>query len=209
MCEKTKPVDVDTIIDSFVNDVFKKLKWHPYGLNERYLHHWFSQKFSSGFDIEKGYTESIFHPEWPTYKKARDESDGKKKEEHGLYSKKAGEEKGIYIVNEALGYPGFIDFVVGKHDEQKIAIEFMLRYSWGKNEYKFNLEKLNDERNKFKSKWLIFVLMKKKEKGKIENKIKIKKAIGVKVRVVEIFETREDNCLFKYDGSGEVERIKS
>jgi len=77
-----------------------------------------------------------------------------------------GKEKDVFKVernNGYEGYPGFIDFTIGEYKRPKKGIEFMLRYSWSGDEYRFNLEKLNDTRNPFEKKWLFCVLLKRSD----------------------------------------------
>ncbi|HDT15492.1 MAG TPA: hypothetical protein ENN55_04705 [Firmicutes bacterium] len=76
-------MNIDKKIEGFIMKVSKEMQHHTYGLNERYLHHWFSREF----DVKYSYEDSKFHPEWPTYKKDRDNGS---KEKFGLYNKKQG-----------------------------------------------------------------------------------------------------------------------
>ena len=140
-------------IISIINKIAQGIKYHEHGLNERYLHHMFSRQIQNDFHYDLEFNNIELHPEWPTYKKERDNKRGNKVE-FGVYSKKS-------ISKSSDGYPGFIDFTYGNYVRPEIAIEFMLRYGWSKSEFKFNLLKLMDKRNEFKYPILVDVILRK------------------------------------------------
>jgi len=53
-------------IEKIIKSIERSFSFKSVLFNERYLHHYFSHKWLSLYENEN----LIFHPEWPTYKKA-------------------------------------------------------------------------------------------------------------------------------------------
>lgn len=107
--------------------------------NERYLHHYFSQKIQEAFPVlYEDYKKSLLHPEWATANKIRTKG--------GKYRKNANE----YCCDK-FGTSGFIDFVIGDYEEPELGIEFKVRNSWNSESLIFDYMKLMDNRNSIKS----------------------------------------------------------
>lgn len=110
----------------------------PY-CNERYLHHYFSQRIKESFSvIYEDYNNSTLHPEWATANKVHMNG--------GRYRKKDNK----YFVKDA-GTSGFVDFALGKYKNPALGIEFKVCDSWKSESLIFDYMKLMDRNNSIKS----------------------------------------------------------
>jgi hypothetical protein len=114
--------------------------------NERYLHHYFSKEVQNkGIDLNICGGNIMMFPEWPTFKKDRENNFAKYKYEE---EKKKYEPKDI---KQNKGSSGFIDFAIGtNYNEPEIGIEFKYLTSWKSESVTFDFLKLADKRNPFK-----------------------------------------------------------
>lgn len=103
--------------------------------NERYLHHYFTEKMQKYFPIYlEDITKSKLHPEWATANQIRING-GKYKKIGNRYE----------IDND--GTSGFIDFVLGDYNNPEIGIEFKSNSSWKFESIVFDYMKLMDINN--------------------------------------------------------------
>jgi hypothetical protein len=107
--------------------------------NERYLHHYFSEKAQYVYPIiYNDLIKSKLHPEWPTYKGeeikyAKYKNTGNK--EYEIIDK----------INEANnGSAGYIDFTFGDYKKPEIAIEFTAQYKLSGKDITYDIIKLLD-----------------------------------------------------------------
>ena len=101
--------------------------------NERYLHHYFSQRIKDSFPVDYvDYKRSSLHPEWATANSIRPKG--------GKYKK----ENNKYFVNDA-GTSGFIDFALGNYENTELGIEFKVCESFKFESLVFDYMKLMDK----------------------------------------------------------------
>lgn len=101
----------------------------------------------------------IFHPEWPTYKKATGIDYGKY--EFRKESKPGSSGPGKYMPC-VEGAAGFIDFAIGEYDAPKIGIEMTLKYGWSNEEVIYDFVKLLDKSNPFEVVYSLNVILRDK-----------------------------------------------
>ena len=105
--------------------------------NERYLHHYYSQKIQEHFAIDfKNLMNSKFHPEWPTSKSSCAHF-------YSKYRKNSNK----YIIDTEEGSSAFIDFAIGDYKKPDFAIEFTSKYGLSKEDLIFDFLKLLDSKN--------------------------------------------------------------
>jgi hypothetical protein len=106
--------------------------------NERYLHHYFSEKIQKYYPIVyEDITKSQLHPEWATAIKGF---------RNGGKYKKVGNE---YKIDDN-GTSGFIDFAIGNYEKPEFGIEFKFCKSWNFQSVVFDYMKLLDSTNSIK-----------------------------------------------------------
>ena len=120
--------------------------------NERYLHHYFSHKLQSKYEISFD-GKSLIHPEWATAKKGT------------ARNAKYKEGRKHYLVDQTNGTSGFIDLAVGNLDNPEIAIEFKMSESLDTKGIEYDYLKLLDGRNPFTKSVSIVVLYGRKSKS--------------------------------------------
>ena len=103
--------------------------------NERYLHHYFTEKIQKHYPIVyEDFSKSKMHPEWATANQIR-LNGGKYKKENKIY------------ITKNDGSSGFIDFAIGDYCNPLIGIEFKLCKSWAFQSIVFDFMKLMDSAN--------------------------------------------------------------
>jgi hypothetical protein len=124
--------------------------------NERYLHHYFSNKLQNIISTEtpdplrkyaiiyNHLARSSFHPEWPSKKSIKNDTIS----DCGKYRYDKTSKK--YIVDDENGTSGFIDFAIGDYITPEIGIEFTASFGWKGEEIIYDMMKLMDSRNPFK-----------------------------------------------------------
>jgi hypothetical protein len=139
--------------------------------NERYLHHYFTEKVQKVYPIVyDNLSQSKLHPEWTTIGKYRKES----KE---------------YIITEK-GTCGHIDFAIGDYNNPDLGIEFKHTTSWNYQSLIFDFMKLLDIKNKIKSAISFSIIYRENE---LSNRLTLNKIN----ETIEIFTNRLDNRLEK------------
>jgi hypothetical protein len=120
--------------------------------NERYLHHYFSNKLQNIISngvfkysiIYNNLIKSSLHPEWPTKKSNKDD----RTSNCGKY--RYDKTKKEHMVDDRNGTSGFIDFTIGDYNTPEIAIEFITSFGWKREDIIYDMMKLMDSRNPFK-----------------------------------------------------------
>jgi hypothetical protein len=165
-------------IINILRDIYSKQIQVSKCQNERYLHHFFSNKLqtinissSSSKLNEYKYKiiyddieDSNLHPEWPSKKIIRNNQGpnyGKYR-----YDKKNKE----YVVDEQ-GRAGFIDFAIGEYDKPEIGIEFTTSFGWKGEAIIFDMMKLMDSKNPFKKSISYNIVFREKGLSEITEKI--------------------------------------
>mgnify|MGYP001078020682 FL=1 len=154
-------------IERIIKSIERSFSFKSVLFNERYLHHYFSHKWLSLYEHEnrreisliKENENLIFHPEWPTYKKATGIDYGRykfRKEDNP-----GGSEPGKYMLC-AEGSPGLIDFAIGEYHAPKIGIEMTLKYGWSNEEVIYDFVKLLDKSNPFEVVYSLNVILRDK-----------------------------------------------
>ena len=152
-------------IEKIIKSIERSFSFKSVLFNERYLHHYFSHKWLSLYEHENNQEISlikenenlIFHPEWPTYKKATGIDCGKYRKEN----KPGDSEPGKYMPC-AEGTAGFIDFAIGEYQAPKIGIEMTLKYGWSNEEVIYDFVKLLDKSNPFEVVYSLNVILRDK-----------------------------------------------
>lgn len=152
-------------IEKIIKSTERSFSFKSVLFNERYLHHYFSHKWLSLYEHEnkqeisliKENENLIFHPEWPTYKKATGIGYGKYRKEN----KPGDSEPGKYMPC-AEGTAGFIDFAIGEYQAPKIGIEMTLKYGWSNEEVIYDFVKLLDKGNPFEVVYSLNVILRDK-----------------------------------------------
>lgn len=104
-------------------------------LNERYLHHYFTEKIQKEYPIVfNDLNKSKLHPEWATANQSR--LNGGKYKKNGK----------MYEIDDN-GTSGFIDFALGDYDNPQMGIEFKCNKSWHFQSIVFDYMKLMDNNN--------------------------------------------------------------
>ena len=140
---------VESVICEIVNNL-SRMDFKDVHLNERYLHHLFSEKIQAmGYPIVLNGGVGL-HPEWATY--IRDVRCEKACRYH--YAKSGNESEAGYQIVETMkdkGSSGFIDFAVGDYNKPDCAIEFKMAQSIVSKGIIFDYMKLLDSRSIFKT----------------------------------------------------------
>jgi len=152
-------------IEKIIKSIERSFSFKSVLFNERYLHHYFSHKWLGLYEHEnkqeisliKENENLIFHPEWPTYKKATGIDYGKYRKEN----KPGDSEPGKYMPC-AEGTAGFIDFAIGEYEAPKIGIEMTLKYGWSNEEVIYDFVKLLDKSNPFEVVYSLNVILRDK-----------------------------------------------
>lgn len=152
-------------IEKIIKSIERSFSFKSVLFNERYVHHYFSHKWLSLYEHENNQEISlikenenlIFHPEWPTYKKATGIDYGKYRKEN----KPGDSEPGKYMPC-AEGTAGFIDFAIGEYQAPKIGIEMTLKYGWSNEEVIYDFVKLLDKSNPFEVVYSLNVILRDK-----------------------------------------------
>lgn len=130
-------------------------------LNERYLHHHFTEKIQIEYPIVYNNLDKCkLHPEWATANKFRLNGGGK--------YKKIGNK---YEIDDN-GTSGFIDFALGDYNNPEIVIEFKCNKSWQFQSIVFDYMKLMDKNNPLKKVVSISIIYRDK---KLSNKLTLNK----------------------------------
>lgn len=144
---KTQQYVIDILTDIY------NLNITDFCQNERYLHHYFTEKIQKEFPIiYDNLYQSKLHPELAT---------------EGEY-KKEGKE---YITAEK-GTCGHIDFAIGNYNNPDLGIEFKHNKSWIFQSMVFDFMKLMDSDNKIKSAISFSIIYREKElSNQLENEL--------------------------------------
>lgn len=126
--------------------------------NERYLHHYFTEKIQKNYPIcFEDISKSKLHPEWATANQSRLNG--------GKYKKI---EKRYEI--DSVGTSGFIDFVLGDYNNPEIGIEFKSNSSWRFESLVFDYMKLMDINNPLQTAISFSIIYRENE---LSNKLKL------------------------------------
>jgi hypothetical protein len=119
--------------------------------NERYLHHYFTEKIQKCYPIVyEDITHSKLHPEWATAIKDR---------RCGGKYRKAGNK---YILDDH-GTTGYIDFAIGDSEKPEIGIEFKFCESWDSQAIVYDYMKLLDNKNSIQKAVSFSIIYREKE----------------------------------------------
>ena len=129
---------------TIIAEIARDLPYHGLMLNERYIHHYFSNRLQEHDDHAPNLLNVMgpaagimLHPEWPTYKEATGLDFGRYRKIDGQYRPVDDGQKG-----------GFLDFAVGDYNSPEIGIEFKLKPSWSNTGIVYDFVKLLDSRNR-------------------------------------------------------------
>lgn len=119
--------------------------------NERYLHHYFTEKIQKDYPIYfEDISQSRLHPEWATANQYRVQK--------GKYKKN---EKKYEISDD--GTSGFIDFALGDYNYPEVGIEFKSNSSWQFEPIVFDFMKLLDINNNLQTAISFSIIYRKNE----------------------------------------------
>lgn len=130
-------------------DIFYMIIINP-NINERYLHHYFTEKIQKAYPIiYNDLTKCKLHPEWATANQSRFNG--------GKYKK-----NGVKYEVDNNGTSGFIDFALGNYNNPEIGIEFKSIKSWHFQSVVFDFMKLMDSKNNLKTVISFSIIYRKK-----------------------------------------------
>lgn len=105
-------------------------------LNERYLHHYLSNRLQEkicSLNLLGDCSAITLHPEWPTYKNKT-----------GIQCRKYKKADDNKFYPDHSGKGGFIDFAIGNYQSPEIGIEVTLKSGWADEEIVYDLMKMMD-----------------------------------------------------------------
>lgn len=146
-------ISIELKILDLICEIAEEIQNNHAEFNERYLHHFFSNKLQniiSHINLYGDISETIIHPEWPTYKEKSGITYGKYKNSNA----------------DENGKSGHIDFAIGEYKEPYIGIEFKLSNSWKNNGMIFDFLKLMDKKNPFKTSLSLAIILREKKLSK-------------------------------------------
>ncbi|RZV38331.1 MAG: hypothetical protein EVJ48_07205 [Candidatus Acidulodesulfobacterium acidiphilum] len=146
-------IGIELKVLNLICEIAEEIENNHAEFNERYLHHFFSNKLQniiSPINLYGNISETILHPEWPTYK-----------ETSGITCSKY---KNSNVGKNGMG--GHIDFAIGEYKKPHIGIEFKLSNNWNNDGMVFDFLKLMDKKNPFKTSLSLAIILREKKLSK-------------------------------------------